>query len=76
MTRNEKQKIQMYKDFILTMHGQTYDAIKAAQAMRERWGIDADWHDMSTALSSLHNSGQIGFVGHSNSGTMVIYHID
>ena len=47
---------QVCKDFLRRKKGVVMDAMIASRMMRDEWGIDVDWHEMSHALDYLSRS--------------------
>jgi hypothetical protein len=51
-------KQELCRDFLGMQGGRALDAIEAANAMNERWGIRVDWHEMAYALDELERRGE------------------
>lgn len=64
------QQERMIYDFLRLQAGGTFDGIKAANLMREAWGVDIDWHEITYTLDWMTRVGKAQRVddnnGHSN----------
>ena len=48
-----KPRMRMLLAFLRSKKGVVLEAVMAAQMIREEWGVQADWHEMSEALEHL-----------------------
>ena len=52
---------QLCRDFVLMHRGEELDAIEAVCLMRDRWGVQVDWHVMSDVLVRMLERAEVDY---------------
>ena len=72
---DHKYERQLIEDYLLMFPGQKFNAISTIQSMRERWGIQIDWHEASTVLGQMCDRGDAIVVEYT-AGRMIEYVVE